>query len=103
MIPGILCEVDSENVFLWGIVHDNFSCKAWFTKFLHTMIFCLIFCSKISDIYQISISDINQVIDITTTLEVGTKIWTSCVLTNTYPKAPLLIGLIISNSEISGG
>ena len=30
--------------------------------------FCLIFCSKISDKYQISISDVNQVIDITTTL-----------------------------------
>ena len=44
------------------------SCKHWFTKYLHTVIFCLIFCSKISDKYQISISDINQVIDITTTL-----------------------------------
>ena len=36
---------------------------------LHTVIFCLIFCSKISDKYQISIKDINQVIDITITLQ----------------------------------
>ena len=54
-----------------GVMCDNFSCNRRSNGNLHTMIFCLIFSLKISDIYQISISDINQVIDITTTLPTG--------------------------------
>ena len=79
MILGVLCEFGSKNGSFCGIVHVNFCCKQWFTKYFHTVIFCLIFCSKISDKYQISISDINQVIDITTTL------------TQTYPRGHCVV------------
>ena len=48
--------------FYGFFIHDNFSCKHWFTKYLHTVTFCLIFCLKISDKYKISISDINRLI-----------------------------------------
>ena len=47
---------------------ERISCECWPKLHLQTVIFCLIFSLKISDINQISISDINQAIDITTTL-----------------------------------
>ena len=62
---------------VWWMTISSF-CKHWFTKYLHIVIFFWIFCLKISDKYQISISDINQVIDITTTLNCRFKVCNTC-------------------------